>query len=216
MSDLREFQDSLIVSRIVSAAKRSESMQVGKWYIQNFSDKDLYFYATGEQKNGGLSGVTVTHDLTSRGAPKAKKDSVPKGFMRLWKSAQDVPEKVQQAAKTKMASTDALVERVVEAAKKKRSEEPDGDWSKDQKKGEWNLIISKSRATRWDYFLKNPKGGGGGSTSYKSVKEAIAAAIGRGVADKMGKDKVWVIIQEWDSEKEDYKTKKSYWMDFPK
>lgn len=107
-----------------------------------------------------------------------------------------------------------IVSRLVTAAKKKRSED-DEDWGKDEKKGEWNLMVRKSRKTRWDYFLKNPKGGGSGSTSYTSQKAAIAAAIGRGLSDNMGKDKVWVVVQEWDAGKEDYVTKKSYWEDLP-
>jgi phenylpyruvate tautomerase PptA (4-oxalocrotonate tautomerase family) len=109
---------------------------------------------------------------------------------------------------------DAIItQRLVQAVRKRRSE--DDDFGKDEKKGEWNLMVRKSRPSRWDYFLKNPEGGGSGSNSFPSQKAAIAAAIGRGVSDKMGKDKVWVVIQEWDADAEEYKTKKSYWMDFP-
>lgn len=86
----------------------------------------------------------------------------------------------------------------------------DEEWAPHEKKGEWNLIISKSRATRWDYFLKNPVGGGGGSSSYSSVNAAIQAAIGRGVSGNYGKDKVWVIVQEWDGDK--YVQKKMQWL----
>lgn len=92
----------------------------------------------------------------------------------------------------------------------------DKPMSKDEKRGEWNLYVRKDRKTRWHYFLQNPKGGGGGSSSYTSAKSAIAAAIGRGVADAMGKDKVWVIEQVWDydaGEDGEYVTKKSYWLD---
>lgn len=90
--------------------------------------------------------------------------------------------------------------------------------SKHEKKGEWNLIISKSRKTRWDYFMKNPQGGGGGSSSYTSEKAAIAVGM-RSVGwekNAPGKDKVWVIVQDWDPEKGDYVVKKTFWEPIPK
>lgn len=79
--------------------------------------------------------------------------------------------------------------------------------------GEWNLIIRRSRPTRWDFFLENPHGGGGGSSSYTSVKAAIAAAIGRGLQD--GPERVWTIVAEWNVELEDYAVVKTSWVDVP-
>lgn len=86
-----------------------------------------------------------------------------------------------------------------------------GSEAREEKRGEWNLVVRKYSATRWSYYLKNPVGGGGGSSSYPNPRAAIAAAIGRGVNDTMGKDKVWVIIQEWDPAAERYRTRKTYW-----
>lgn len=105
---------------------------------------------------------------------------------------------------------DALIADKV-ASRFRVAEEDEGASSKDEKRGEFNLYIRKGRATRWDYSLHNPEGGSAGSSSYPSIKAAIAAAIGRGVRDPKGKDRVWVIIQVWDSDKEDYVTKKTYW-----
>jgi len=98
--------------------------------------------------------------------------------------------------------------------------ENDGDTNanayveKEKKKGEYNLVIYKSRPTRWDYFMENPLGGGFGMTSYRSVKQAISAAT-RNV-DFKGKKKIWVIETVFDyelGENGDYKVVKSYWMD---
>jgi hypothetical protein len=79
-----------------------------------------------------------------------------------------------------------------------------------KKRGEWNLVVYKSRATRWDYFLENPTGGGGGSSSYTSLKAAIAA----GTTNKnfRGATKVWLIQAVWDAETEDYRVEKTGWI----
>lgn len=82
---------------------------------------------------------------------------------------------------------------------------------KAEKPGQWNLKIYKSRATRWDYFLENPQGGGGGRSSYTSVKAAILAAI-TGV-NFQGADKIWLIIANWDPQVGDYKVIKTTWLD---
>ena len=93
------------------------------------------------------------------------------------------------------------------------------DWLPGQKRGEWNLILSKYSATRWSYFLKNPSGGGSGASSYPSPKAAFHAGVYRVAwgepSVNPGKEKVWVIEQIWDGQKEDYVTKKSYWWKIP-
>jgi len=83
------------------------------------------------------------------------------------------------------------------------------DWKPDEKKGQWNLSVYKSRATRWDFFLKNPQGGGGGSSSYTSMRAAIRAATAR--VDFGDFDRIWVMIKKWNPDKGDYDTVKSYW-----
>lgn len=79
-----------------------------------------------------------------------------------------------------------------------------------KKPGEWNLMVYKSRATRWDYFLQNPQGGGFGSTSYTSAQAAITAGTSR--VNWQGATRVWVIQAVWDAEAEDYKVVKTAWM----
>jgi hypothetical protein len=82
-----------------------------------------------------------------------------------------------------------------------------------KKPGEWNLMLYKSRATRWDYFLQNPQGGGGGSTSYTSAGAALRVGLSR--VDFRGADRVWVIQAIWDPETEDYKVTKTFWQPVP-
>ena len=82
------------------------------------------------------------------------------------------------------------------------------------KKGEWSLHIYKSRATRWDYFLQNPQGGGGGMSSYKNIRAAFAAATRLGMKWQ-GKKKLWIVISKWDAKLAEYKATKSYWVDLP-
>jgi len=68
-----------------AAAQSGGSMQVGEWYIQSFSDKDIYFHVESVQKNGGMSGTQIEIDHTRpRANPKSKKTSVPVSFQRLW------------------------------------------------------------------------------------------------------------------------------------
>lgn len=78
-------------------------MQIGEWYVQKFSDRDLYFLPVAEQKNGGYSGYEVTVDHTRRGRPKAVKSSVRSGpygsaahWSVHWRHAGEVPEKVTE------------------------------------------------------------------------------------------------------------------------
>lgn len=104
-----------------------------------------------------------------------------------------------------------IVARVVEADE---LEEEESAADKVKKRGEWNLIISRSRRTRWDFFMQNPQGGGFGSSSYGSIKSAIAAGMRIDWENKSyGKDKVWVILQEWDGD--NYEVKKTFWLDVP-
>ena len=87
-----------------------------------------------------------------------------------------------------------------------------------KKHGQWNLILRKSRPTRWDWFMENPQGGGFGMSSYTSIGSAIAAATtGK---DFKGADKVWVIQALWDynipsrdnpATEGDYKVVKTFW-----
>lgn len=72
-------------------------MKLGTWYVQRFSDRDLYFLALALQKNGGFKGIQVTHETTTRRAPKARQASVPASVAGiLWKEigASDVPSNV--------------------------------------------------------------------------------------------------------------------------
>lgn len=82
-----------------------------------------------------------------------------------------------------------------------------------QKPGEWNLMLYKSRATRWDYFLQNPQGGGGGTTSFTSAGAAMRAALSRTMFK--GATRVWVIQAVWDAEAEDYRITKTFWQPLP-
>lgn len=84
---------------------------------------------------------------------------------------------------------------------------------KAKKRGEWNLVLYKSRPTRWEYFLENPQGGGGGSTSYPSQKAAINAATAR--VNWQGKKRYQLIIAKWDPQLEDYKVTKTEWRKVP-
>jgi hypothetical protein len=124
--------------------------------------------------------------------------------------------KKKEAAGPLREFEDVLIAGRVASRFRSAAEDDDEASSKDEKRGEFNLYIRKSRATRWDFSLHNPEGGSSGRTSFPSVKAAIAAAIGRGLKDTRGKEKVWVIIQEWDPDKEDYVTKKTYWEPIPK
>ena len=80
-------------------------MNIGRWYIQKFSDQDLYFFPLAEQKNGGFSGIQIAVDhRRPRASPKATKSSVrsgPRGtaahFSVLWRPATEVPDRVMQA-----------------------------------------------------------------------------------------------------------------------
>ncbi len=74
-------------------------MKIGEWYVQHFSDQEVYFQARAEQKNGGMAGVHYTVDLMRpRAKAKPKKSSVSAHEVRhigraLWRwiPASDVP-----------------------------------------------------------------------------------------------------------------------------
>lgn len=52
-------------------------MKIGQWYVQRFSDQELFFQARAYQKNGGMAGVLYTVDLLRpRAKAKPKKSSV--------------------------------------------------------------------------------------------------------------------------------------------
>ena len=85
-----------------------------------------------------------------------------------------------------------------------------------KKHGEWNLIIRKNRS-RYQYFMENPQGGGGGSGSYPSMKAAIDAGLRVDWKKHgKGKTKVWLIQAEWSPMDENYVVKKAGWLDIPK
>lgn len=82
-------------------------MNAGHWYVQRFSDENLYFFPMKEQKNGGYGGILVTERLGSRARPKAKSSSVgsgPRGtaahWSVLWRPIrhEDVPDEVSKAS----------------------------------------------------------------------------------------------------------------------
>jgi hypothetical protein len=104
--------------------------------------------------------------------------------------------------------------------RKASGEEEDDDWGPNQKRGEWNLAISKYSPSRWRFFLRNPLGGGFGSGSYSSAKTAFYAAVS-GVAwgeervNPKGKDKIWVIQKIWNPEIGNYELVKKYWWNIP-
>lgn len=95
------------------------------------------------------------------------------------------------------------------------------DWKPEHKRGDWNLLIYKYSATRWSYFLKNPVGGGSGSTAYPSARQAFAAGTNRvswGSIPSKNPGKVWVVEYAWDihaGDEGEYKVKKSYWWEIP-
>lgn len=114
----------------------------------------------------------------------------------------------------KKASVETAADEAMDALKDDADE-----WLAGQKRGEWNLTISKYSPSRWSYFLKNPRGGGGGTTGYRNVQSAITAAI-NGVAwgepqVNPGKDRIWIMEQVWNAEEGAYETKKSYWWKIP-
>lgn len=79
-----------------------------------------------------------------------------------------------------------------------------------KKPGQWNIMLRKSRATRWDYFVENPQGGGGGTTSFTSAKAALQTAVAR--TNFRGADKAWVIQATWDAAQANYKVIKTGWL----
>ena len=92
-------------------------------------------------------------------------------------------------------------------------------WNHWEKRGEWNLNVYK-QGSRWGFFMKNPKGGGGGSGSYPTMGAAIAAGIRVGWTsphiNPEKKTRYWFTVLQWDADKEDWTAKKSEWKDVPK
>lgn len=87
-----------------------------------------------------------------------------------------------------------------------------------KKKGEWNIVILKSRSL---YYLTevNPSGGSGGGMSFNSVKKALNFVFSeKNVKSFKGAKKVWIIIGEFDYDVDKdggYVVKKKYWEDVP-
>ena len=92
------------------------------------------------------------------------------------------------------------------------------DWEADEKRGEWNLILSQVGA-RFTAFMKNPVGGGGGGNRYTgSVNSAINAELrrvgwGNPKINPQGKNKVWVVLRTWNGS--DYQPYKQWWVKVP-
>jgi hypothetical protein len=82
-----------------------------------------------------------------------------------------------------------------------------------KKREEWNLVLSKTRS-QWGYFLQNPKGKGKSKGPFPNMRAAKKAALGL-IEDPMGKDRVWVVLRDWDQEVADYVTQKAYWETLP-
>ena len=78
-----------------------------------------------------------------------------------------------------------------------------------KKRGEWNLVLSKTRA-QWGYFLQDPKGKGKSKGSFPNQRVAKKAALDL-IEDPMGKDRVWVVLRDWNDEVGDYVVQKTYW-----
>jgi hypothetical protein len=74
--------------RAEEADEEEDAVKIGEWYRQSFSDQDVYFRPTAEQKNGGFSGTAWTVDHTRpRAKAKPKKTSVgsgPRGTAAHW------------------------------------------------------------------------------------------------------------------------------------
>jgi len=79
------------------------------------------------------------------------------------------------------------------------------------KDGEWNLHLRKYSASRWSFTLVNPTGGSFGTGSFPNQKQAVKSALSG--ASLEGTGKVWVTVGIWDSEIEQYRVTKSYWLD---
>ena len=71
-----------------------------------------------------------------------------------------------------------------------------------KKPGKWNMVVYKSRPSRWEYFLTNPQGGGSGSGGWGSATATLRLGLQR--VDFKGHDRVWVIIAVWDYEIPEY------------
>jgi hypothetical protein len=74
-------------------------MKIGEWYVQRFSDQEMFFQARDHQKNGGMAGIFYTIDMMRpRAKAKPKKGSVSAHEVRhlgraLWRwiPPMDVP-----------------------------------------------------------------------------------------------------------------------------
>lgn len=171
----------------------------------------------GQEKQGWKREVKVdiTHPVDEGGSAASSARAAMAALVQVGKKHGFKVEPVKAGYKpqTRKAS-------IVEA-KEEMPEAPDAEagWQPGQKRNEWNLSLYKYSASRWSYFLTNPSGGGSGSSSYPTLKAALAAGT-RNVAwgepsVNPGKKKVWVMEQTWDPEAEAYAVKKSYWWDIP-
>jgi hypothetical protein len=157
--------------------------------------------------------VDIEYPVDEEGSPTSSERAALTALARLGKKHGFTVVPVKRGYRPQTRKTAA------EEAPKDELKDDQEEWLAPQKRGEWNLIISKYSATRWQYFLKNPHGGGSGSSSYPTLRAAFAAGT-RPVAwgepsVNPGKKKIWVIEQVWDFNKEDYVVKKSYWWDIP-
>jgi len=155
-------------------------------------------------KKKGL--IAYDGNKVSKAASESIHDVAPDERVRM-AEAYDLLVKGDSLSSEQRVDADKYKRLVIDAM----SEGDDEDMDPDAKRGEWSLMIRKSRPTRWDYFLYNPQGGGSGSSSFQSQKAAFNAATRR--VDWKGAKKLWVVIQHWDAESENYKTGKSYWWD---
>lgn len=173
-------------------------------------------------------------DITGPKWEKFAKDNPGLAAASIHMAAQDAIRAMEEADKllatTKEAADEAegSIERPTPMAGQQQTatEETaptpeESHWNHWEKHGEWNLNLYK-QGSRWGWFLKNPKGGGGGSR-----ESSMAAAIGKAMAgtgwgsphiNPEGKTKVWVTVLKWDPSKGegDWVPAKSEWKDVPK
>ena len=112
---------------------------------------------------------------------------------------------------------DKLIEKVIlsgSASLALTEQEGENEWTEDQKRNEWNLLINKYTPSKWSYYLKNPSGVGSGMNGYSSQKSAISGAKLDKV-DLNGAKKIWVVVSIWNTGTGEYDITKSYWMPAP-
>jgi hypothetical protein len=82
-----------------------------------------------------------------------------------------------------------------------------------EKPGEYNLKLSQFNKGQWNYFFKNPQGGGsGGNLSTYTIKSALAMSSSNKRLDG-GKTRMWVIVARstWDDPV--YRVIDTFWYD---